>query len=50
MSDRPSAQSAAGNLTFEQGDLDRILKNKDLEDATVREQVHASILKDVCGN
>ena len=31
-------------------DLDRILKGKDLEDATVRDQVHASILKDVCGH
>ena len=31
-------------------DLDRILKGKDLEDATVREEIHASILKNVCGN
>ena len=31
-------------------DLDRILKGKDLEDPAVRDQVHASILKDVCGN
>ena len=31
-------------------DLDRLLKNKDLEDATVREEIHASNLKNVCGN
>ena len=30
-------------------DLDRILKGKDLEDAKVREDVHKSILKNVCG-
>ena len=31
-------------------DLDRLLKGKDLADAAVREEVHASILKNVCGN
>ena len=31
-------------------DLDRILKGKDLEDAAVREEIHASILKNVCGH
>ena len=31
-------------------DLDRILKDKNLEDAAVRKEVHASILKNVCGN
>jgi len=31
-------------------DLDRILKGKDLEDEKVRKEVHASILKNVCGN
>ena len=30
-------------------DLDRILKGKNLQDAAVREEVHASILKNVCG-
>ena len=30
-------------------DLDRILEDKNLEDAAVREEVHASILKNVCG-
>ena len=30
-------------------DLDRILKGKDLEDEKVREDVHKSILKNVCG-
>ena len=31
-------------------DLDRILKGKDLEDEKIRGEVHASILKSVCGN
>ena len=31
-------------------DLDRLLKGKKLEDAKVREEVHASILKNVCDN
>ena len=30
-------------------DLDRILKDKDLEDEMVREEAHKSILKNVCG-
>ncbi len=30
-------------------DLDRILKGQNLEDDTIREEVHASILKNVCG-
>ena len=31
-------------------DLDRILKDKNLEDEKIRKEVHASILKNVCGN
>ena len=31
-------------------DLDRILKDRDFEDPAVRADVHASILKNVCGN
>ena len=30
-------------------DLDRILKDKNLEDEKIREDVHKSILKNVCG-